>query len=152
MMRLRERDIDSDMPHLIDPREIQPGGQEADSEITEFPNPCDLRELVISHTVLAENGSRPNYLKRRHQLGKSTTAQSSSSTNSKMETIDASRYRTGSGDSNFTPDSRSADDASAEEGGSAGQPAGLDGNRSPNDTTIDEEDWGEKIGELPVIR
>ena len=81
MLMLDESDTDSNTPQLVDPMEIQPGGQETDSEFMEIPNPGDLQELAISHAVLVGSELHPNNRKSRQELSKSNTNQSSSSRN-----------------------------------------------------------------------
>lgn len=103
-----------------------------------------MRFAWAGNIIFSVGGSelQPDNLTSRRKLSKSNATQSSSPRNIRMETIDEAHYRTGSGGAHFAPLTRSVGDASGAEGVSTGNPANLDGNRSPHDTTSDKEDKG----------
>ena len=68
---------------------------------------------------------------------------SSSPTHNDLGAIGAFQFRTGSGRSNLTPDSRSSVETGDKEGGSTGRPVDLYCNRSVQDISRDVDKKGE---------
>ena len=57
MVRMGESDTDSDMPALVEIGENSPSGHRSDSAYEDL-NLEELRELVATHLILADQGAR----------------------------------------------------------------------------------------------